>query len=34
MQYDVEEMVKEWLVSGKKRGNFSAMVGANFMRGI
>ncbi|KAF5365787.1 hypothetical protein D9758_003260 [Tetrapyrgos nigripes] len=25
MQYDVEEMVKEWLVSGKKRGNFSAM---------
>ncbi|KIK59816.1 hypothetical protein GYMLUDRAFT_261811 [Collybiopsis luxurians FD-317 M1] len=24
MQYDVEEMVKEWLVSGKKRGTFSA----------
>ncbi|KAJ4488048.1 trafficking protein particle complex subunit 10 [Lentinula aciculospora] len=24
MQYDVEEMVKEWLVSGKKRGTFVA----------
>jgi len=24
MQYDVEEMVKEWLVSGKKRGTFIA----------
>ncbi|KAF5391403.1 hypothetical protein D9757_001971 [Collybiopsis confluens] len=24
MQYDVEEVVKEWLVSGKKRGTFSA----------
>lgn len=27
MQYDVEEMVKEWLVSGKKRGTFIATVG-------
>lgn len=26
MQYDVEEMVKEWLVSGKKRGTFIATV--------
>ncbi|KAK1232282.1 hypothetical protein PQX77_004656 [Marasmius sp. AFHP31] len=28
MQYDVEEMVKEWLVSGRKRGNFMASVSA------
>ena len=26
MQYDVEEMVREWLISGRKRGNFVAKV--------
>ncbi|THU92186.1 hypothetical protein K435DRAFT_829706 [Dendrothele bispora CBS 962.96] len=30
IQYDVEEMVKEWLVSGKKRGSFSAMDDTTF----
>ncbi|KAK7467047.1 hypothetical protein VKT23_004109 [Stygiomarasmius scandens] len=30
IQYDVEEMVKEWLVSGKKRGTFSAMDDTTF----
>lgn len=27
MQFDVEEMVREWLVSGKKRGHFVAKAG-------
>ena len=26
MQFDVEEMVRDWLVSGKKRGDFLAKV--------
>jgi hypothetical protein len=26
LRFDVEEMVKEWLVSGRKRGDFSATV--------
>lgn len=26
MRFDVEEMVKEWLVSGRKRGDFSVTV--------
>ncbi|KAG7092380.1 hypothetical protein E1B28_008737 [Marasmius oreades] len=30
MQYDVEEMVREWLISGRKRGNFVAMDNATF----
>ncbi|KAL0580266.1 hypothetical protein V5O48_001771 [Marasmius crinis-equi] len=30
MQYDVEEMVREWLVSGRKRGNFVAMDNHSF----
>ncbi|KAJ3796702.1 trafficking protein particle complex subunit 10 [Lentinula aff. detonsa] len=31
MQYDVEEMVKEWLVSGKKRGTFVATDAGTFI---
>ncbi|KAJ3845286.1 trafficking protein particle complex subunit 10 [Lentinula raphanica] len=31
MQYDVEEMVKEWLVSGKKRGTFVATDDGTFI---
>lgn len=27
MRFDVEEMVKDWLVSGRKRGDFSVTVG-------
>ncbi|KAH7915010.1 trafficking protein particle complex subunit 10 [Hygrophoropsis aurantiaca] len=30
MRYDVEEMVKDWLVCGRKRGDFVAMDGATF----
>ncbi|KAF9264760.1 hypothetical protein L218DRAFT_979450 [Marasmius fiardii PR-910] len=30
MQYDVEEMVREWLISGRKRGNFVAMDNSTF----
>jgi hypothetical protein len=26
MQFDVEEMIKDWLVCGRKRGDFAAMV--------
>lgn len=26
LRYDVEEMVRDWLVSGPKRGDFAAMV--------
>lgn len=26
MRFDVEEMVREWLVSGRKRGDFAARV--------
>lgn len=26
MQYDVEEMVRDWLVSGRKKGDFIAKV--------
>ena len=25
MQFDVEEMIKDWLVCGRKRGDFAAM---------
>ena len=28
MQFDVEEMIRDWLVSGRKRGDFAAMVGS------
>ena len=28
MRFDIEEMVKEWLVSGQKRGDFVAAVSA------
>lgn len=30
MRFDVEEMVREWLVSGRKRGDFAAMVSVHF----
>jgi len=30
MRFDVEEMVKEWLVSGRKRGEFSATDGSTY----
>jgi len=30
LRFDVEEMVKEWLVSGQKRGDFSATDGSTF----
>lgn len=30
MQFDVEEMIRDWLVSGKKRGDFLAKVSAFF----
>jgi len=30
LRFDVEEMVKEWLVSGRKRGDFSATDGSTF----
>jgi len=30
LQFDVEEMVKDWLVSGRKRGNFSVTDGSTF----
>ena len=29
LRYDVEEVVKDWLVSGPKRGDFIAMVDFN-----
>lgn len=32
MRFDVEEMVKEWLVSGQKRGDFIATVSAQTHR--
>lgn len=27
MRFDIEEMSKDWLVSGRKRGDFIAVVG-------
>jgi hypothetical protein len=30
MRFDVEEMVRDWLVSGRKRGDFAAMVNLMF----
>jgi len=30
MRFDVEEMVREWLVSGRKRGDFAAMDNATY----
>ncbi|KII88634.1 hypothetical protein PLICRDRAFT_110377 [Plicaturopsis crispa FD-325 SS-3] len=30
MRFDVEEMVRDWLVSGRKRGDFTATDGATF----
>lgn len=32
MRFDVEEMVREWLVSGRKRGDFAAKVSVSFAR--
>ena len=29
LRYDVEELVRDWLVSGRKRGEFAAMVWDN-----
>jgi hypothetical protein len=33
MRFDVEEMVREWLVSGRKRGDFAAKVTFSFFVG-
>jgi hypothetical protein len=32
MRFDIEEMVREWLVSGRKRGDFVAKVRASLYR--
>lgn len=34
MQYDVEEMIRDWLVSGRKKGEFIAKVCDDFDSGI
>ncbi|KAK0459605.1 uncharacterized protein EV420DRAFT_1307323 [Desarmillaria tabescens] len=34
MRYDVEEMVRDWLVSGRKRGDFSASHNGTYSVGI